>query len=172
MRKLKSSIKGIIESNVTIKGNLVLGKGSLVKSGTYIEGPVIIGENCVIGPHAYIRGSTAIGDNCKVGHATELKNTILFGSSNVPHLSYIGDSVIGEHVNVGAGTTTANVRFDHGNVKSLVNGKKAVTTRKKLGAIIGDHVQTGIHATLMPGVKLWNGVHIKPNECVYEDVAN
>ncbi|HLC20052.1 MAG TPA: bifunctional sugar-1-phosphate nucleotidylyltransferase/acetyltransferase [Candidatus Nanoarchaeia archaeon] len=169
---IKTSIQGTVERNVVVKGPLVLGKNSVIKSGTYIEGPVVIGENCVVGPHAYIRGASSIGDNCKVGHCTELKNSILFDCSNIPHLSYIGDSVIGEHVNLGAGTTTANVRFDHGDVKSVVNKEKIPTGRKKLGAIVGDHAQTGIHTTLMPGVKLWNGVRVKANECVYEDVIS
>ena len=170
-RLRRSVIRGKIERNVTVKGKLVLGKGSLVKSGTYIEGPVIIGENCTIGPNAYLRGCTSIGNGCKVGNATEIKNSIVFENSFVPHLSYIGDSVIGAHVNLGAGTVTANLRFDHKEIYSIINGEKMGTHRNKLGAIIGDNTQTGINVSLMPGVKLWR-VRVKPNETVYEDRMN
>jgi len=168
-RLTKSVIHGKIEKNVTVKGKLVLGKGSVVKSGTYIEGPVVIGENCVIGPNAYLRGGTTIGNECKVGNACEVKNTIIFNRSAVPHLSYIGDSVIGEHVNFGAGTITANLRFDHKDINSFIQGEKVSTRLKKVGAIIGDNVQTGINVSLMPGVKLWPNVCMKPHECVYDD---
>lgn len=165
----KSIIRGKIERNVTVKGKLILGKGSLVKSGTYIEGPVIIGENCTIGPNAYVRPGTTIGNDCKIGNSTEVKNSIIFNRSAVPHLSYIGDTIVGEHVNLGAGTTTAPLRFDGKEIKSVVQGEKISTGRRKFGAVIGDGAQTGIHVNLLPGVKIWPNVWIKPNETIYED---
>ena len=170
-RMKKSVIKGTIEKGVTVKGQLALGKGSLIKSGAYIEGPVVIGENCAIGPNCFIRGATSIGNDCKVGNAVEIKNCVIYDNSSVPHLSYIGDSVIGEHVNLGAGTITANLRFDHKEIKTIINGEKVNTLRKKCGAFVGDHAQTGINVSLMPGVKIWPGRWIKPATTVYEDVV-
>ena len=167
---IKTAIHGKIEKNVVVKGKLMLGKNSIIRSGTYIEGPVIIGDNCTIGPNAYIRGPASIGNACKVGQSVELKNVIMFDKSNIPHLSYIGDSVIGSNVNLGAGTTTANLRFDKKEIRSMVNKELISTGLTKLGVIIGDNVQTGIHVNLMPGVKLWPNTHIKPNEAVYQDV--
>ncbi len=108
---------GTIEENVTIKGLLILGKGSVIKSGTYIEGPCIIGENTVVGPNAYLRPGTTIGNNCHIGHAVEIKNSIIFDDTKIPHYNYIGDSVIGSRCNFGAGTKIANLRHDHGPVK-------------------------------------------------------
>jgi bifunctional UDP-N-acetylglucosamine pyrophosphorylase/glucosamine-1-phosphate N-acetyltransferase len=167
----KSVIKGTIEKGVTVKGKIVVGKGTVIKSGTYIEGPVMIGEDCTIGPNAYLRGFVTIGDGCKVGNAVEIKNSAIFDGSAVPHLSYIGDSVIGEHVNLGAGTITANLRFDHKEIKTIINGEKVNTQRRKLGAVVGDGAQTGIHVSLMPGVKIWPGRCVKPATTVYEDVV-
>ena len=67
---LSSSQEGTVEDGVSMKGTVIVGKGSIVKSGTYIEGPCIIGRNCRIGPHAYIRGATSVGDDCHIGHCT------------------------------------------------------------------------------------------------------
>ncbi len=119
---------GTIEENVTIKGLLILGKGSVIKSGTYIEGPCIIGENTVVGPNAYLRPGTTIGNNCHIGHAVEIKNSIIFDDTKIPHYNYIGDSVIGSRCNFGAGTKIANLRHDHGPVKvgGMSTGRKKV----------------------------------------------
>jgi bifunctional UDP-N-acetylglucosamine pyrophosphorylase/glucosamine-1-phosphate N-acetyltransferase len=114
-------------------------------------GPAIIGKDCTIGPNAYIRPSTSIGDGCKVGNSVEVKNSIIMDGTKVPHLSYVGDSVIGERCNLGAGTKIANLRLDEKEVMVVVNGKKTGSGRRKLGAIIGDDVKTGINATIDVG---------------------
>ncbi|MBI5393164.1 NTP transferase domain-containing protein [Candidatus Woesearchaeota archaeon] len=165
----KSEIKGEIENNATIKGNLILGKNSIIKNGVYLEGTVIIGENCAIGPNCYIRGPTTIGNNCKVGNAVEIKASILFDGVHVGHLSYVGDSVIGEKVNFGAGSIIANLRHDNKTVQSFINGKKVDSGRRKLGAIIGDNVHLGIKTAIYPGRKIWPNVDTAPCEIVKED---
>jgi UDP-N-acetylglucosamine diphosphorylase/glucosamine-1-phosphate N-acetyltransferase len=162
LKKMKTKIQGIVEKNVTIKGSVSVGNGTIVCSGSYIEGPVMIGKNSKIGPHCYIRPYTTIGNNCHIGNACEVKNSIVMDHSNVPHLNYVGDSVIGEHCNLGAGTKIANLRIDKNNVKVMLNGKKIDTKRKKLGAIIGDNVQTGINATINIGSIIGNGAFIGP----------
>ena len=86
--------QGTIEENVVIRGALVLGKGAVIKAGTYIEGPCIIGENTSVGPNAYLRPGTTVGKNCHIGHAVEIKNSIVFDETKIPHYNYIGDSVI------------------------------------------------------------------------------
>lgn len=166
----KSVMRGTIEKGATIKGTIVLGEKSILKSGAYIEGNVIIGNNSVIGPNCYIRGSTSIGDNCKVGNAVEIKNSIIADNTNIPHLSYIGDSIIGENVNIGAGTITANLRFDHKPINVTVNGARISTGRKKMGAIIGDNVQLGVNCSIMPGVKIFPNATIAPHTALYKDV--
>ncbi len=183
----KSVIKGTVEKGVTIKGGIFLDEGSVIKSGSYIEGNVVVGKNCVIGPNCYIRGYTSIGSGCKVGNGVEIKNSVLFDNTKVPHLSYVGDSVLGANVNLGAGTITANLRFDHGHVKSTINGsqksgisgtsksgdfdgKRMDTGRRKFGCVIGDGAQTGINVSIMPGVKMWPNVTVKPHTVLYEDI--
>jgi len=166
----KSDIKGTVEKGAVLKGNVVVGKGTLVKSGAYIEGPVMIGDNCNIGPNCYIRKYTSIGNNCKVGNAVEVKNSVVGDNTSIGHLSYIGDSVVGEGVNIGAGTITANLRHDKGNVKSPVKAELIDSGRRKFGAIIGDGVHTGINTSIYPGRKLWPATGTHPGEVVKKDV--
>jgi len=161
----------VVEKYATLKGFVSVGKNTVIKNGAYIEGPVLIGESCVIGPNCYIRPYTSIGNNCKVGNAVEVKNSILMYGTVIGHLSYCGDSVIGENVNFGAGTLIANLRHDDGNVKSMVRGELVDSGRRKLGAIIGDNAKTGINTSVYPGRKIWPGKATLPGEVVRKDVT-
>ena len=167
--EMKNDIKGKVEKNVIVKGKLKAGKGTKILSGTYIKGNVIIGENCLIGPNCYLRGNTSIGNGCHIGQAVEIKNSIIMDNAKVPHLSYIGDSVIGKNSNLGAGTITANLKHDNENVRSVVKGKIVDTGRRKLGTIIADDVHTGINTTIYPGRKIWPGVSTLPGEIIDKD---
>jgi UDP-N-acetylglucosamine diphosphorylase/glucosamine-1-phosphate N-acetyltransferase len=158
MAGLESENLGEVEANVTLKNAVVIGKNTVVRSGAYIVGPVIIGEGCEIGPNCFIRPSTTIGNNCHVGAAVEVKNSIIMNGSKVPHLNYVGDSVIGEGCNLGAGTKIANLRLDKQNIR--VGGID--TNRRKLGAIIGDNVETGINASINVGSVIGNNTFIGP----------
>ncbi len=167
--EMKNDIKGKVEKNVIVEGKLKAGKGTKILSGTYIKGNVIIGENCLIGPNCYLRGNTSIGNGCHIGQAVEIKNSIIMDNAKVPHLSYIGDSVIGKNSNLGAGTITANLKHDNENVRSVVKGKIVDTGRRKLGTIIADDVHTGINTTIYPGRKIWPGVSTLPGEIIDKD---
>jgi len=123
-----------------------------------------------IGPNCFIRPYTSIGKGVRVGNACEIKNSILMDKTRIGHLSYVGDSVIGEDCNLGAGTITANYRFDGKTIKMNVKGKIFDSERTKLGIIIGDHVKTGINALFMPGVKIGSNSWIGPNVVINEDV--
>jgi len=158
----KHQTNATIEKNTTIKGNVKIGKNTQILSGTYIQGPVIIGENCKIGPNCYIRPNTTIGSNCHIGNACEIKNSIIMNNTNIPHQNYVGDSIIGENTNLGAGAKIANLRFDKKNIKATINGNKIDTKRKKLGAIIGDNTQIGINAMLNNGSIIGNNVYVGP----------
>ena len=153
---------GEVEENVVIKGTVAIGKGTVIKSGAYIVGPVIIGENCDIGPNCFIRPSTAIGDGCHIGAAVEVKNSIIMKGSKIPHHNYVGDSVIGEQCNLGAGTKIANLRLD----KKDIQVAGIDTKRRKLGAIIGDHVETGINTSINVGSMIGNNTFIGPGVVV------
>ena len=108
----ENKIDGVVRENVTIDGHVEIGEGTVLLPGVYVEGNVIIGKNCKIGPNCYFRGNTSVGDDCHVGQAVEIKNSVLMNGVSAGHLTYIGDSIIGERTNLGAGTITANFRHD------------------------------------------------------------
>jgi UDP-N-acetylglucosamine diphosphorylase/glucosamine-1-phosphate N-acetyltransferase len=166
-----SSVEGQIEEGVMVKGAVEIGAGTIVKSGTYLEGPVVIGRNCQIGPNCYVKSFSSIGDGCRIGQGVEIKNSIIMENTNICHLSYIGDSIVGQGCTLGAGTITANRRHDESEVKSVIKGELINTGRFKLGAIIGDGVQTGIHTSILPGRKLWPSTSTRPGEIIERDIV-
>jgi bifunctional UDP-N-acetylglucosamine pyrophosphorylase/glucosamine-1-phosphate N-acetyltransferase len=164
------TIEGDVEEGAHLHGPVSVSGGARVRSGAYIEGPTFIGVDSDIGPNCYIRAFTSIGNSVRVGNACEVKNSLILDGTRIGHLSYIGDSVIGESCNVGAGTITANLRFDGAPIQVDVKGERVDSDLRKLGAIVGDHVETGIGARLMPGVKIGAQSWIGPNVVLYEDV--
>ena len=170
LKKIDKKIEGTVEKNATIIGNVVIGKNSRIRNGSYIEGPSIIGDDCKIGPNCYIRPYTSIGNSCHVGNACEVKNSIIMDNSNVPHQNYVGDSIIGQNCNLGAGSKVANLRLDKKNIKVVLNGKKIDTKRRKLGVIIGDNVQTGINSMMNVGTMIGNDVFIGPGTVVAGEI--
>ena len=168
--QIKPSILGEVEEGARIKGPVFVGEGALIRSGSYVEGPVFIGCGSEIGPNCYIRPYTSIGRNVRVGNACEVKNSILMDNVHVGHLSYIGDSIIGENCNLGAGSISANLRFDRKTVKMRVKGEVVDSGRVKMGVVMGDNVSTGVGALFMPGVTIGCNCWIGPNVVVYEDV--
>ncbi|GAB4247028.1 MAG: hypothetical protein Kow00109_23080 [Acidobacteriota bacterium] len=167
---VEDRIEGRVEVNVHWEGRLVLGAGSRLLPGVFIEGNVVIGRNCKIGPNCYLRGNTSIGDSCHIGQAVEIKNSILFPRVSIGHLSYCGDSIIGERVNWGAGTIVANLRHDGKNHRSLVGDTLVDTGRRKFGTVVGDDVHTGIHTSIYPGRKLGPHTSTRPGEVVTRDL--
>ena len=170
LENMNEKIDGHIEEGVTINGSIVLGNSSIIRSGTYIQGPVYIGENCDIGPNSYLRSNTYLGDNVNVGNAVEIKNSIIMDHTNVNHLTYIGDSIIGAHCNLAAGTNIANLRFDDENVKMTVKKSRVDTNRRKLGVVFGDFVKTGINSSFNPGVKVGINSSIGSGTVIYKDI--
>lgn len=166
-----SRIEGDVHPSAVIEGIIHIGPGTRILPGVFIEGNVVIGANCKIGPNCYIRGNTSIGDHCHIGQAVEIKNCLILSKTNVGHLSYVGDSVLGEHVNFGAGTIVSNLRHDGGNHCSMVNGELIDTGRRKFGTVVGDGVHTGIHTSIYPGRKLWPGTSTRPGEIISKDVV-
>jgi bifunctional UDP-N-acetylglucosamine pyrophosphorylase/glucosamine-1-phosphate N-acetyltransferase len=162
LKKIHKKVDGEIEENVTIKGNVIVGRNSTILSRSYIEGPAVIGNNCKVGPNCYIRPYTSIGDGCHIGNACEVKNSIIMNNSNIPHQNYVGDSIIGENCNLGAGTKIANLRMDKHAIMVFLNGIQIATNRRKLGAVIGDNIQTGINSMLNVGSMIGNDVFIGP----------
>lgn len=172
LQSIKTNIKGNVEPGAHIHGNIHLGEGSVIKSGVYITGYVYIGKNCDIGPNCYIRGSSYFGDNVNVGNAVEIKNSIIMDNTNVNHLSYVGDSVIGSNCNIAAGTNVANLRFDNETVKTTIKDEKIDSGRRKLGAIFGDSVKTGINSSFSPGVKVGFNSLVGSDVLLYDDIGS
>jgi bifunctional UDP-N-acetylglucosamine pyrophosphorylase/glucosamine-1-phosphate N-acetyltransferase len=141
-----------LDKNIRIDGDVWIEDGVRILPFTVINGPAFFGKNCVIGPHAFVRPFSIIGDGSRIGHCTEIKASIIGRSSFASHFAYIGDSIIGSNVNLGAGVKLANLRFDKKKIAVIMpNGNNVNSGRKKLGAIICDYVQLGVNAVIMPG---------------------
>jgi len=169
-RMKKRLVRGKLEKNVKIKGPVKVEANAVLKDGVYVEGPVIVGAGSVVGPNCYLRAYTCLGRDVRVGAGCEIKNCIVMDKTKIPHLSYFGDSIIGENCNFGAGTLVANLRFDKKNVKTVVKGEVVDTGRKKFGVVVGDNVQTGINVSLMPGIKIGPNSQIGPNISLHRDI--
>jgi len=141
---------------------IFIGEGTVIEPGAYIKGPCIIGAHCHIRHGAYIRGDVIIGDYCVVGHTSEIKHSILLNHAHAAHFAYVGDSILGNHTNLGAGVKLANLRLNGEPV--LIRGEQTSlsTGMRKFGAIIGDHCQIGCNAVLNPGTLLGKQVLVHP----------
>jgi bifunctional UDP-N-acetylglucosamine pyrophosphorylase/glucosamine-1-phosphate N-acetyltransferase len=170
LKLIDRRIEGVLEDRVIVEGNVIIEKGAMVRAGTYIEGPVCIGANSRIGPNSRIRPHTAVGVGCTIGESCDVKNSIIMDHTEIPHLSYVGDSIVGEGCNLGAGTITANLRFDDEPVKVTIKNRRETSGRRKLGAILGDYVKTGINVSILPGTKIGCGSWIEPGAIVRKDV--
>jgi len=169
---LSYRVEGTIEKGAVLKGTVSIGEGSVVKSGCYLEGPIHIGVGCQIGPNARIRPCTSIQDRVLVGAFCEIKNSVIMNGTKIPHLSYVGDSVVGEDCNLGAGTIAANIRFDEETLKMRVKGRLHDSGRRKLGVIMGDRVLTGINVSILPGVRIGAASWLGPGTTISEDVSS
>ncbi|MFX1252643.1 MAG: bifunctional sugar-1-phosphate nucleotidylyltransferase/acetyltransferase [Promethearchaeota archaeon] len=171
-----------IDSNVTLIGSAEISPNVHIRAGSYIEGPVFIGEDAQIGPNCFIRPFTYLDRYVHIGNAVEIKNSIILEKTNISHLSYVGDSIIGRYCNFGAGTKVANLRLDNHSVKVKIKDKVIDSGYRKLGVFLGDNVKTGINASLIGGVKIGPNSavgagmliqrDIGPNQLVYHDSNN
>ena len=152
-KNLKPAINSEIPDNVHLYGkDIYIGENTSIEPGTVIKGPAIIGDNVEIRSCAYIRGNVIVGNNCVIGHASELKTTIMLDNSHAPHFNYLGDSVLGNNVNLGAGTILSNYKISADkSVKIKINDKVYDTGLIKLGAIMGDNSESGCNSVLNPG---------------------
>lgn len=155
-----------------VKENVWIHETATVFESAYINGPCIIGKNTEVRHCAFIRGSALVGDNCVIGNSVELKNVVIFDNTQVPHYNYVGDSILGYHAHMGAGSITSNVKSD----KQLVvvhNGTEQIETGiKKFGAILGNYVEVGCNSVLNPGTVVGCNSNIYPTSCVRGVVPN
>jgi len=167
--QLDRRLDGEVRGDADLRGEVVVEAGAVIEPGVVIEGPALVRSGAHVGPNAYIRGATLLGEDTHVGHGVELKNTVLMADSNVPHVSYVGDSVIGREVNFGAGTQVANLRHDGDPVRMTVKGDRVSTGRRKFGVVAGDGAKTAINTSLNAGVVLSSGATTTPGESVTRD---
>lgn len=170
---LKSYLKkyplGSIQTPIPSSAHLVfpelisIGEGTIIEPGVFIQGPCVIGKNCQIRFGAYIRGDVIVGDNSIVGHSSEVKHSILLNHSHAPHFNYVGDSILGNRVNLGAGVKLANYPLIRTSVKIQHKDQRIDTHLLKLGAIIGDDTSIGCNTTLNPGTLMGKKVICYPN---------
>ena len=133
-----------------IKENVWIHKTAKVYESAFIGAPTIIGANTEIRHCAFIRGSALVGENCVIGNSVELKNVIIFDNCEVPHFNYVGDSILGYHAHMGAGSITSNVKSDRLNV--VIHADTNIETGlKKVGAFLGDYAEVGCNSVLNPG---------------------
>ena len=172
LKRMEHLVLGKVEQGAQLLGPVSVAESARIRSGAYIEGPTLIGEECDVGPNCYIRAGTSLGKKVRVGNACEVKNSIIMDGTHVGHLSYVGDSILGEHCNLGAGTIMANYRLDGGSIKMMVKDQVMNTGRRKLGAVLGDNVKTGIKSLFMPGVKVGVNSWVGPNFMVERDLPD
>ena len=167
--ELDRRVDGEVRGDAELRGSVVLEAGATVEPGVVVEGPALIRSGAEVGPNAYVRGATHVGEGCHVGHGVEVKNSVLMAGSAVPHVSYVGDSLLGPDVNLGAGTQVANLRHDDGDVEQTVKGERVSTGRRKYGLVAGPGAKTGVNTSLAPGVVLSAGATTDPGESVMRD---
>lgn len=146
--------------------NIWIARDAKVYESAYINGPCIIGRGTEVRHCAFIRGSALVGDGCVIGNSTELKNVIIFNSAEVPHYNYVGDSILGFHAHMGAGSITSNIKADRRNVVIKAGDTEIETGLRKIGALLGDYTEIGCNAVLNPGTVVGRHSNIYPVTCV------
>lgn len=165
-------IEGEVSGTAVVRGPVIVEEGAVIGDFSVVEGPAYIGRGAVVGPNSHVRKYSVLLEGARVGFASEVKASILMEGSRAPHMNYVGDSIIGERVNLGAGSVTANLRFDRGSVKMCIKGSRVDTGLRKLGAVIGGEAQIGINVSILPGIKIGSKAWVGPGCIVDRDVAS
>jgi NDP-sugar pyrophosphorylase family protein len=161
--RVKPEILGKVEPGAVLQGNdIYIGKGSVVHPGALICGPTIIGENVEIRHCAYVRGNVIIGNDAVVGHCSEIVRSIMLPGAKAPHFNYVGDSILGTGVNLGAGTKLSNLKNDGTSVRTRIDEHVVDTGVRKFGAILGDNCLLGCNSVTNPGTILGAGCRVYP----------
>ena len=147
---------------VFMDGDIHLAPGCKVEPGALIKGPTFIGPGSEVRQGAYLRGSCLVGRGCVVGHTTEMKNSVMLDEAKAGHFAYLGDSILGRDVNLGAGTKMANLKMLERPYVFQVGGEQYSLNRRKFGAIMGDSAQTGCNTVTNPGTILGRGSLVAP----------
>lgn len=158
-----------VAKSAEIIGSIIIEENAEIMEGAKIKGPCFIGRNSIIGNNVIVRNGTSVEENCVIGANMEIKNTLIMKGSKT-HSGFIGDSIVGENVRIGAQFATANVRLDRKSVKTVIKGEKIDTHLKSLGAFIGNNVKIGIKTSSMPGIIVGNNSVIGPSTVIQKNV--
>lgn len=163
--KIKDLILSLIEKGMPdfteLKEGVLVGKDVKIADTATIEAPAIIGHGTEIRPGAFIRGSVITGSNCVIGNSSELKNCILLDKVQVPHYNYVGDSVLGNHAHMGAGSICSNLKSDGKNI--VIHGDTEIETGlRKIGGILADEADVGCGCVLNPGTVIGKNTSVYP----------
>ena len=167
----------ILEKEINVGSHILIGASTYLEAGAIIKAPCVIGEGSEIRQGAYLRGNVIVGNQSVIGHVTEVKNSIIMDNSAAGHFAYIGDSVLGSHVNLGAGTKLANLQFrtrdeiDSNQIKEIViksKGAVIATGMQKLGAVIGDYTEIGCNTVSSPGTIIGHNCWVAPNTTLHK----
>jgi NDP-sugar pyrophosphorylase family protein len=159
-------------SEYTISNDIAVHKGASVDPHAILKGPLIISSNCFVAAHAFLRGGVFLDDNVSIGPGCEVKSSFIFSHSALAHFNFVGDSVIGSHVNFEAGAIAAN-HFNERTEKGILvyaNGNRYATGVEKFGALIGDHCKIGANAVLSPGTILPRQTIVKRLELIEQGI--
>jgi UDP-N-acetylglucosamine diphosphorylase / glucose-1-phosphate thymidylyltransferase / UDP-N-acetylgalactosamine diphosphorylase / glucosamine-1-phosphate N-acetyltransferase / galactosamine-1-phosphate N-acetyltransferase len=164
-QELKEAI--VLFGGITLLGqDIQIGPGSVVETGAYIQGPTIIGRQTEVRQGAYLRGGCLVGDRCVVGHVTEMKNSVMLNGAKAGHFAYIGDSLLGNNCNLGAGTKLANLKMIGNTIQLKGCDQIYDTGLRKFGAVLGDQTETGCNSVTNPGTLLGPKSLVGPNVTV------
>ncbi len=159
-----------ISDRSKIEGNVCINSGCKILEGACIRGPVYVGPDTIVGNNCLIRDYSSIGANCTVGFSSEIKRSLI-GDNCLFHMNFVGDSIISDDCMFGAGSTTANLRFDGRTVVVDVDGQKFDSGEEKLGVIMGANCRTGINSCLAPGVKVGPRSIVGPGVLLQRDLG-
>ena len=162
---IKTYIKDLLDNGIDgftqLKDGVLIGKNVKIYPTATIEAPCIIGDNCEVRPGAFIRGNVITGPNCVIGNSSELKNCVLLDKVQVPHYNYVGDSILGNHAHMGAGSICSNLKSDGKNI--VIHGDKDYETGlRKIGGILGDGADIGCGSVLNPGTVIGKNTSVYP----------
>ena len=157
-----------LDAQFYINDGVAIHKSAKIEKGAILKAPIIVSEDCFIGANAYLRGGVYLGKNTSIGPSCEIKSSILCNNTQIAHLNFIGDSIIGSNVNFEAGSITANY-FNERTEKTvyvLLDSIIINTNRTKFGSLVGDHCKIGANAVLSPGTILSPNTIVKRLELI------
>ena len=169
LKQFSSSPQNPCDSGATIdekKGKVIVEATALIEVGAHLIGPCYIGPKAEIRHGSYVRGFSWICSEAVVGHASEIKHSVLLPGAKAPHFNYVGDSILGKGVNLGAGTKISNLRNDGGEVQLRIHRERVGSGLRKFGAILGEGCQLGCNSVTNPGVILGCNSVVWPNVTV------